>query len=53
MRIAPLVIALPLLLLGTAGCASGGDGEPRDILLFSIDTLRADVLGSYGSEYNA
>jgi len=36
-----------LLLL--AGCARGG-GEPRLLLLLSVDTLRADRLGAYGSE---
>jgi arylsulfatase A-like enzyme len=40
-----------LLALGAAllACAPGPD-PPRDLLLVSIDTLRADRLGSYGRE---
>jgi len=38
-----------LLLFAVAGC--GGDpGPPRILLLISVDTLRADRLGAYGSE---
>ena len=33
-------------LLATAGC--GGGGEPWNVLLITIDTLRADRLGCYG-----
>jgi arylsulfatase A-like enzyme len=42
------------VLLGVAAAgtvlACGGGPEPRNLLLVSIDTLRADVLGAYGSE---
>jgi arylsulfatase len=36
-----------LLLCGLAGCAP--DGQPDGVILVSIDTLRADHLGAYGS----
>lgn len=42
------VLAL-LLLLPLAGCG-GTDAKPRMLLLVSVDTLRADRLGAYGSE---
>jgi arylsulfatase A-like enzyme len=43
---------LVLLLLGaTLGCAQGAPPDPRpNVLLITIDTLRADRLGSYGYE---
>jgi arylsulfatase A-like enzyme len=43
------ILALTLLLLlPLAGCR-GHDAEPRILLLVSVDTLRADRLGAYGS----
>ncbi len=33
-----------------AGCGAGGAREPRSIVLVTIDTLRADRLGSYGGK---
>ncbi len=40
--------ALLSLLLLLGGCGSGGRGAPWNILLITIDTLRADRLGCYG-----
>jgi len=40
---------LLLALLLFAGCRDGG-GDPRVLLLISVDTLRADRLGAYGSD---
>ena len=41
-----------LVLLGVVGCdaGSGPRGAPPHLLLISVDTLRADHLGSYGYE---
>lgn len=36
------------LLLLTVACGDGGPPRPRNVLLLSIDTLRADHLGCYG-----
>ncbi len=57
-RRAPLVLhdavvrtalaALVGLAAGAAGC--GGEPRPRLVLLLSVDTLRADRLGAYGSD---
>ena len=41
-----LVRCLPLLLLPLAGCA--GDARPRNLLLITLDTVRADALGHLG-----
>lgn len=38
-----------LLATGCPGLFAGGVRPPRSLLLISIDTLRADALGSYGS----
>ncbi len=40
---------LPLALC-TAGCAGQTDDVPRNLIVISIDTLRADRLGCYGYE---
>ncbi len=46
MRPAPvLVLLLPCLL---PACGAGPEGGPRNLILISIDTLRADRLGCYG-----
>jgi len=37
-------------LLAAAGCAAEPDSSPPRIVLISIDSLRADRLGSYGAE---
>ncbi|MGI9590745.1 MAG: sulfatase family protein, partial [Myxococcota bacterium] len=42
----PASSALALLLLALAGCSP--DAPPRNLVLISIDTLRADHLGAYG-----
>jgi arylsulfatase len=42
---ATLLALLPLL-----GSCGGGPGAPRLLLLVSVDTLRADRLGAYGSD---
>jgi arylsulfatase A-like enzyme len=41
--------ALGLLLASLLGIACGGAPEPRLLLLVTVDTLRADELGAYGS----
>jgi arylsulfatase A-like enzyme len=43
---------LPIALLGLAACGAGGAGgsTPRHLILVTIDTLRADHLGCYGSK---
>ncbi len=50
-----LPILLPISMLSAAGplaCSSPQEpGEKRHIVLISIDTLRADYLGSYGHPY--
>jgi len=51
-KLSAIVQALPmalLLLLPLAGCG-GIEETPRVLLLVSVDTLRADRLGAYGSE---
>src|SRR5262245_20332243 len=42
------VSAVALALTGCGGC--GGDSEPRALVLITVDTLRADALGSYGAK---
>lgn len=43
------LVAIALAGMGCGGAAGrGGDEEPRNLLLISIDTLRADHLGCYG-----
>ncbi|HEY5659084.1 MAG TPA: sulfatase [Myxococcota bacterium] len=42
-------IALAWLAFGLAACGASG-GEPRNVVLLVIDTLRADHLGLYGYE---
>jgi arylsulfatase A-like enzyme len=39
---------LPAILIFGLVCAACGDREPRNLLLVTIDTLRADHLSSYG-----
>jgi arylsulfatase len=46
-------LAAALLLLGSAPGCSGGTDERPDVLLVTIDTLRADRLGSYGAPSGA
>ena len=48
-RPTPLPRAAALLLLALAGCG-GGTERPPLVLLVSVDTLRADRLGAYGSD---
>lgn len=43
-------VAGALALLLVAGCGSTPDARPPDLVLISLDTLRADHLGSYGAE---
>lgn len=46
-----LVAGLPLLLMGLFGSGCGKIGSQRDnVVLITIDTLRADRLGAYGYE---
>lgn len=46
-------LGLLLLTFLIGSCGGGGDpSAPRFLLLISVDTLRADRLGSYGSERN-
>lgn len=48
-------IWLPLLALLTAGCSTGSgpvSPERPNVLLISLDTLRADALGTYGCEFD-
>ena len=40
--------AVALAVLAASGCSTG-EARPRNVLLVSIDTLRADRLGCYGS----
>ncbi|MDJ0847346.1 MAG: sulfatase [Myxococcota bacterium] len=40
--------ALLLALLAVLGCSAGSPPKPTHVLLLTIDTLRADHLGSYG-----
>ena len=42
-----LVLVLLLTVFGTAGCSREQE-EPRNLVLISLDTLRADHLGCYG-----
>lgn len=44
-----LAVAAPLLYLGYVGCG-GSAPTPRTLIVISVDTLRADHLGCYGSE---
>ncbi|MHC4377516.1 MAG: sulfatase [Planctomycetota bacterium] len=46
-RLAPAICLLGLVGL-FSGCSEPPASEPRDVLLFSIDSLRADHLSSYG-----
>ncbi|MEO0652352.1 MAG: sulfatase, partial [Planctomycetota bacterium] len=50
MRALAIALLSGLLL---AACGSGDPEPPRNLLLLSIDTLRADALGSHGSERGA
>lgn len=43
----PLRSGATLVLAALAGCGGAADG-PRDVLLVTVDTLRADVLSCYG-----
>ncbi len=48
-----ILLLAPLLLLGAGGCGPGDDApeelpDPPNIVLFTIDTLRADHLHCYG-----
>ncbi len=43
----PLLVPAALLLAALSGC--GGGAGPDDLLLISVDTLRADALGCYGN----
>ena len=45
-----LLLALLCSLLGVAPACDGELPEPRSIILISLDTLRADHLGTYGYE---
>lgn len=45
--VGPLALAL-VLAWGLAGCRPQDPAPPRNVLLISIDTLRADHLGCYG-----
>ncbi|MDQ7008514.1 MAG: sulfatase [Acidobacteriota bacterium] len=38
-----------LIGLGLGGCRPGAPGRPRLVVLITVDTLRADHLGAYGS----
>ena len=42
------VIALGLVLAATGGCATGDDVRRPNVLLVTVDTLRADHVGCYG-----
>ena len=47
-----LAAALAALLLGSA-CGGSGAAPAKNLLFISIDTLRADALGSYGNQRGA
>ena len=51
---APVAVLLGLLLVSTRSAASPvpGDQNPPSILLFTLDTTRADALGCYGAKGN-
>ena len=51
-RTPQLFAALTALLLGSA-CGGGGAAPAKNLLFISIDTLRADALGSYGNQRGA
>lgn len=46
----PRAVAAVLLLVGLIGCSRSEDTEPKrpNVVLVTLDTLRADSLGSYG-----
>jgi arylsulfatase A-like enzyme len=46
-RFFPLLLLLALA-AGLAGCGGGSEEAPRNLVLISLDTLRADRLGCYG-----
>ena len=50
MRLLPLASAALACLLCAVACG-GADLPPRNVVLIVIDTLRADALGLYGSEF--
>ena len=52
LKVAGLALGLALLGWGSAGCGPRSDELPPNLLLISIDTLRADHLGAYGRERN-
>lgn len=47
MRIGQLLALVLLVLIGHSGCSPA---RPRNLILVSVDTLRADYLSCYGSE---
>src|SRR5262245_47110095 len=42
-----------LSIAAALACGDGGPRGPRNVLLITIDTLRADALGAYGSSTGA
>lgn len=44
-----LAIALAWLVLGSVGCSEPAASRPGNVLLITLDTLRADRVGAYGS----
>ena len=46
-RLVATLLVLAIAAIGSAGCQ---DAQPRNLLLISLDTLRADHLGCYGYE---
>ncbi len=47
-RCATVYVLCALCLTLWSGCGAGGGGRPENVLLVTLDTLRADRLGSYG-----
>jgi hypothetical protein len=45
-----LTLALVLAVAGLSGCGAERESEPVNLLLVTLDTVRADSLGSYGGE---